>query len=157
MKKIIFVIIITIIICCKNKSSDKEFRNEIDRIKKEKLPNENLKVTTFEFDSIKNEKFFSEITNTSNLGNKSVKVITEYSKSDKSLGKIENGPFKNAIFLNQKIMTDKNGKQNLFYLLEAENETIIYEIKYINKSLIKSLVKPNDSQWNIFETELRKE
>lgn len=83
MKKFLFSIIIVLTISCKNNNSNTEFRDDIDRLKKEKLPNEKYTVTTFEFDSIKDVKFFSEIKITSSFGSKSINITTEYFKNDK--------------------------------------------------------------------------
>jgi hypothetical protein len=79
-KKTIYLIIIILSISCKNNNSDNNFRNEIDRIKNEELPNKEYEVTTFEFDSLNGKKFFSEIKNISNSGIKSIRISTEYSE-----------------------------------------------------------------------------
>ena len=157
MKKFLFSIIIVLTISCKNNNSNTEFRHDTDRLKKEKLPNEKFTVTTFEFDSIKDVKFFSEIKITSSFESKSINITTEYFKNDKLIQKIENGPFKNIDFLNQKIIVDKDGNKNLYFLLQDEKGAFIYEIKYINKNLITSRIESNDPQWIKLGVEINKE
>jgi hypothetical protein len=157
MKKVLFLTIVILTISCKQNNSDNEFRKEIDRIKKEELPNKEYAVTTFEFDTLNGKKFFSEIKNISNSGIKSIKISTEYSKNDSLIGEIEIGPFTNSNLLNQKIIKDRDGNENLYYLLEDENGAFIYELKYDDSSLKKSRIKSNYLQWNELVTELQKE
>jgi len=156
-KRAVYLIIIILTISCKNNNSDKNFRQEIDRIKKEVLPNKEYTVTTFEFDTLNGKKFFSEIKNISNSGIKSITISTEYSENDSLIGKIEIGPFTNSEFLNQKIIKDRNGNENLYCLFENENEAFIYEIKYKKSNLNKRRIRSNYLNWNELIVELNKE
>jgi hypothetical protein len=156
-KKTIYLIIIILSISCKNNNSDNNFRNEIDRIKNEELPNKEYEVTTFEFDSLNGKKFFSEIKNISNSGIKSIRISTEYSENDSIIGQIEIGPFTGSEFLNQKIIKDRNGNENLYFLLENENGAFIYEIKYEKSNLKKSRIESNYLNWNELIIEMNKE
>ncbi|WP_445456439.1 hypothetical protein [Flavobacterium sp. HNIBRBA15423] len=157
MKKTIYLIIIILSISCKNNNSDNNFRNEIDRIKDEELPNKEYAVTTFEFDTLNGKKFFSEIKNISNSGIKSIRISTEYSENDSLIEQIEIGPFTNSEFLNQKIIKDRNGNKNLYFLLENENGAFIYEIKYEEGNLKKSRIESNYLNWNELIVEMNKE
>lgn len=148
--------LIVLTLSCKKNNSDTEFRKEIDRIKRDELPNQKYTMTTFDFDSLNGSKFSSEINRISDHGIKSIKIITEYTKNDSFIGKVENGPLKHTSLLSQKIIIDREGNENLYYLLEDENGLFIYEVKYTDSNLENNLIESDYSKWNKLIDELNK-
>ena len=153
MKITLLFIIIPLLHACGNTDSDSNFRKELDKIKKEELPKQDVTMTSYAIDTIKNIKFISEIKSRLNRGQQSIQIITEYQKDNHKIAEVESENFRNTYFEGQKIIATEDGKYNLVYMIKNKKEEFrIFEVTLLEDTLKLSEVEVNHSTRLLFNS-----
>ncbi len=131
MKLNLSLIILFSFLCasCGQASQQDTFREQIDKIKKDDLPNMDFAVTTYAVDSSTHWNVMSVITQRQESGNKTTSVSTEFKQKGKLVKAVNNNLNQKDQFQGQLIITDLTDKISVCYLLtDEQNKSSLYKI-----------------------------
>lgn len=124
---IIVVMLAFLTVSCKNGDPAE---NKIEANDGKAVATQGVTVSTFAVDTIVGTRFSNEIKTRLNNGDKSLSIITQYYVGDSLKGEITNGPFKNAQFQGQKIITDTQQHYQLYYLIKGSDDQLsLFQVK----------------------------
>ena len=135
---------------CGQASQDNTFREKIDKIKKEDIPNMDFTVSTYSVDSSKYWNVISQITNKQKSGLKSTLINSEFKHGDKLVKAVSNDLRQKTQFQGQIISTDLPDKISLCYLLvDEQNVSSIFKIscKTSGEFLIEKIDSARSKEW----------
>lgn len=145
MKNVLFIILLICSISCMERNNQTDLRKEIDRIKREELPNKTYSITQFDISTYEEYAFFSEIISKSDKGIKSVKIITKFKIDDSLISKTESEEYQNYLFDYQFILPNEKKPPYLIYrLISDTNDTISVTLKPKKNKLISVKFDPKN-------------
>ena len=123
---------------CRQASEQDNFREQIDKVKKEDLPNMDFTVSTYSVDSSTHWNVFSQITDRQKSGQKTTTISTEFRQKDNLVKAVSNDLNQKHLFHGQTITTDFADKISLAYLLtDEDNRSFIFKISCANNGKFK--------------------
>ena len=152
MKFTIFYIILLSILftACGHVSQEDSFREQIDNIKMDDIPNIDKTVSTYSVDSSTHWNVISQITQRQKLGNKTTLINTEFKQNDKLVKAFSNDLNQKNHFQGQIITTDLADKISLCYLLTDEhNKNSLFKISCESdgKSFVEKIDSVTSKEW----------
>jgi hypothetical protein len=135
---------------CGQASQEDTFREKIDKIKKDDIPNMDFAASTYAVDSSAHWNVISQITQKQKSGNKTTIVNTEFKQNDKLVEAVSNDLNQKHQFQGQIITTDLTDKISLVYLLtDEQNKSSIFKISCNNdgKSIIEKIDSASSKEW----------